>query len=141
MLCLYCLYIAVPWPWLGLALLCYCAWVTRVVMRLCGSHRLLFLRVDVYGQMTLAMQSGGIRQVVLLPDSVVHRWLMVLHVRDLPFMHDTLGEDSHREDSLGKIKAVPANSHTRLVLLPDQVSAQAWRKLRVWLHWGYPQQP
>ncbi len=102
--------LALPWPQ---GLLC----VLLVVLALSAWHalrptRVVGLRLGDRGDLLLLLAGGDELSVAVQPDTAVFRQLVVLRVR---------GDDQRRTDSLA--------------LLPDSMSAEQFRRLRLWLRW------
>lgn len=123
-LCLCCLWVSLPVIQasvltLGFAIALVQAWKQLPAVRYASSLRCL--RIDVYGEMTVSSQTQSMQHVVVLPTSVVHRWAMLLHVREQGVLSG--------QSRLGKVRY--------MVLLPDHMRAEDWRALSVWLRWGW----
>lgn len=86
------------------------------------------LRVDVYGRMFVQDNRQQWHAVEILPESVVHPYLMILHFK--PSEGDGL---KHHFFKRVLIRISGANV---MVILLDQASAESRRQLRVWLRWG-----
>jgi toxin CptA len=71
-------------------------------------------RLDlIEGQFQLTLQDETIWPVMVLDSSFISPYLSVLH-----------------------LKVVDERRRLRVILLPDNVDPNAFRQLRVWLHWG-----
>ncbi|MBK8116214.1 MAG: hypothetical protein IPK44_17855 [Candidatus Accumulibacter sp.] len=102
--------LALPWP---PGLLC----VLLVALALSAWHalrpsRVVGLRLGNRGDLLLLLAGGDALSVAVQPETAVFRQLIVLRVR---------GDDQRRTDSLA--------------LLPDSMSAEQFRRLRLWLRW------
>ena len=102
--------VALPWPWLlrGLA-----------VLLLCGSlgyalrpPRIIGLRLAARDRLECLLADGDRAAATVLADSTVFSRLIVLRLR--------VGEEARVSS---------------LVLLPDQMPAEQFRVLRLWLRW------
>lgn len=99
-----------PWPLLPRGLLlaliaCSALWAGR-------SSRVVGLCLAASGELVWLLGNGDQRSVVLHPDSVVFSHLVVLRLADCE-----------------------AGKREFLILLPDSISAEQFRLLRVWLRW------
>lgn len=124
-LCLACVWLCLP-PWwailiTGVYLLSGYGQYQRLPAT-AGHYSPQQLRVDVYGDMTLRNRAGQCWQIEVLTDSVLRgRWL-VLHIRylNMPESPETL----------------PTNQlPVYLPLFFDQMHADAFRRLNVFLRW------
>ena len=102
--------IALPWPWLMRSALLLLIGVSLVYAQRKSPIRGLYLRAGDGIEGLLA--DGSRTQLVVRPDSTVFSRMIVLRVG--------MGE---------------ARSISNLVLLPDQMSAEQFRVLRIWLRW------
>lgn len=84
----------------------------------------LRVHVDVFGQITVQNHAQQRYKVGMADASVVHPMLLVLHLKHEEPM-------PWRERLINRLL-----QHNVLLILPDQVDADALRKLRVWLRWG-----
>lgn len=75
---------------------------------------IIALEIDAHGQVQGITNDGEKHPIRILPDTVVTAWVVV------PRFH------------------LPHRTNQSLVLLPDMLDAQAFRRLRVWLRWGNP---
>jgi toxin CptA len=102
--------LALPWPpeprYLLLVLLALSAWQALRPSTIVG------LRLGERGDLLLLFAGGDALSVAVQPDTVVFRQLLVLRVRE---------DDRRRPRSLA--------------LLPDSLSAEQFRQLRLWLRW------
>jgi toxin CptA len=109
--------LAVPRFWwrvaLGLVVLASYvhSWRRHVTMR--GPGRITALRLSGAGLEILQGQEGAWLPVTVLDSSLVTPWLTVLHLK--------------RQGRRGMLP---------LVLLPDMMLPEDFRRLRVWLRWG-----
>ncbi|MFD0912876.1 hypothetical protein [Methylophilus luteus] len=90
------------------------------------------LQVDVFGQMSVSYASGQRWQILVLPDSVVHHGLMVLHIVYLPSPPSVA--EPHCQVLADKLWRLLRPR--RLLILFDQAEPAAQKAMRVWLNWG-----
>lgn len=99
-----------PWPlWLRAALL---AGVVFSLWRSLPPSRVSGLRLGERGQLTLLYPQAEPLPVRVCPDTTVFNQLIVLRVR---------------EDDSDRVLSIP--------LLPDSMSGEEFRRLRLWLRW------
>ncbi|MGQ2965536.1 hypothetical protein [Methylophilus sp.] len=90
------------------------------------------LRVDVFGEMSVTDTSGQRWLIKVLPDSVVHHGLIVLHIDYLP-SQPLVAEAQMQEAADQRWRGLRPR---RLLILFDQADAVAQKSMRVWLKWG-----
>jgi hypothetical protein len=90
------------------------------------------LQVDVFGEMSVSDACGQRWQVLVLPDSVVHHGLMVLHIAYLPSQPSVA--EPHCQLPADKLWRLLRPR--RLLILFDQADPAAQKAMRVWLNWG-----
>lgn len=99
-----------PWPWpLRLLLM---ALVGASLWRVLQAQAIVGLRIHGRDRLDCLLAEGRRATVAILPDSTVFHRLIVLRLR--------IGEET-------RIRS--------LTLLPDQMSAEQFRALRLWLRW------
>jgi hypothetical protein len=102
--------IVLPWPWpLRSLLLAGVGWSAWHVLR---APRIAGLRISARDRLDCSLANGDRVALVVQPDSTVFSRLIVLRLR------------------VGEEKRISS-----LVLLPDQMSAEQFRVLRLWLRW------
>lgn len=99
-----------PWPWLLRLLLL--ALVGGSLWRVLQSHVIVGLRIHGRDQLDCLVIDGTRATLAIMPDSTVFDRLIVLRLR--------IGEERRIRN---------------LTLLPDQMSAEQFRALRLWLRW------
>lgn len=100
-----------------------------------GPRSVRNLRIDVYGRCWLHQNNGVVKSIQILPDTVVSRWLICLHVQTLP-MQDGFDDDSETLTQ-HDIEVNSQHLHRQwLLILPDMLPTKQMRELRVWLRWG-----
>lgn len=124
-LCMACVWFCLPACWAVFITSVYLLsgyWQYQQLPATGGPYSPQQLRVDVYGDITLSNRAGQIWQIEVLTDSVVYgRWL-VLHVRYLMLPESP---------EILPTRRLP----TFLPLLADQMDADAFRRLKVFLLW------
>ena len=105
-------FLGLPWHWMWrvmpLAVLAISLWHTL------RPGRVLALRLDQDGSLSCELRDGARLAAMLLPDSTVFSWLVVLRLR-------LEGER--------RVLSLP--------VLPDQMSPDEFRTLRLWLRWCF----
>ena len=105
---------ALPLNWLlksgsSLLLLASLAMLKKYLMQ----PNIVALRVNIKGEFSVQRRGGEWLEVSVLGSSFVMPWLTILHLKI-------------------------ADKREYLVLLPDNLDADDFRRLRVWLRWGIP---
>lgn len=129
------LWVALPLLWAITAtaiylIACVWQWTQLVATRWKLSPQLLC--VDVFGAMTVTNTLGQRWLVKVLPDSIVHHGLMVLHINYLELQPEV----SEKEIDLSGHKIWQWLKPTRLLILFDHADTASQKALRVWLTWG-----
>lgn len=112
----------------GLA--CVWQWMQLVATR--WRFSVQTLQVDVFGQMSVSDASGQRWHILVLPDSVVHHGLMVLHIAYLP--SPPVNAEAQSQVSADKLWWLLRPR--RLLILFDQAEPVSQKAMRVWLNWG-----
>ncbi|MDP8568408.1 protein YgfX [Methylophilus aquaticus] len=131
----YCL----PWPIAFAAILLYAIYLLWQYTQLVATrheHSIRTLRVDVYGQLSVVDGLGRRWFAEVLPDTVVHRYGLLIHLHYLD--EATADEQGVKESADRKTNSLMSRwlRPTRLLILPDHADAESLRALRVWLRWG-----
>ncbi len=106
------------------------AWASRQVRKhalLCLPSSWRGLRVDMYGRMFVQDNRQQWHAVEILPQSVVHPYLMILHFK--PSERDGLKHHFFKRILISLL------GENVMVILPGQAEAEDLRRLRVWLRW------
>ncbi len=133
MLNMACACYAMTWPWAAAYVVFYAAmscWHYTQLAGVAWPDSVHVLRLDVYGQLWLHQYNAVIRPASVLPDSVVYPQLLCLHLRLLP----DEGTEQSVQTSTNQLH--PTTVTRWLLILPDMLSKEDLRALRVWLRWG-----
>jgi hypothetical protein len=129
------LWVSLPVIWTIAGTVIYvvtCAWQWTQLVATRWKFSPQILHVDVFGEMTVTNISGQRWHIKVLPDSVVHHSLMVLHIDYLELQTEALDE----EMTLSGDRLWRWMRPTRLLILFDQADTASQKALRVWLSWG-----
>ncbi len=127
------------WPIAIGAMLLYAIYLLWQYTQLIATRRvqsIRTLRVDVFGQLSVVDGLGRRWDAEVLPDTVVHRYGLVIHLNYLD--EETADAQEVKESDDRKASRLMSRwlRPTRLLILPDHADAESLRALRVWLRWG-----